>query len=258
MWDKLHVRIQPTRTSGVDIGGTDRDVSSAAALRLVPRVPVAGHRQTLDDALLERIFSEHAIDTIMHFAAHTIVPESVADPLKYYRNNTCSSRTLLEVAARHKVRNFVFSSTAAVYGTPDSEQCWEDTQTQPINPYGRSKLHVEHMLFDYAQMKADAGQDFGIGNAFVLLLVDGGQGVELRKVSGAHFLDRLFTGRDGPASRQDLAVLGQRLLHSLLDDIPVEGRQLGVQVHCWPLLAQPGLGLCPWHSPQIPCLAGEQ
>ena len=69
---------------------------------------------TGDAALLERIFSEHDIDTIMHFAAHTIVPESVADPLKYYGNNTASSRTLLEAAARHGVVNIVFSSTAAV------------------------------------------------------------------------------------------------------------------------------------------------
>ena len=105
---------------------------------------------TGDDALLERIFSEHAIDTIMHFAAHTIVPESVADPLKYYRNNTCSSRTLLEVAARHKVRNFVFSSTAAVYGIPEGGGASEDSPTQPINAYGTSKLMTEWMLRDLA------------------------------------------------------------------------------------------------------------
>ena len=89
---------------------------------------------TGDAALLERLFGEHDIDTVMHFAAHTIVPESVADPLKYYRNNTCSSRTLLEAAARHGVRNIVFSSTAAVYG----------------NPYGTSKLMTEWMLRDLA------------------------------------------------------------------------------------------------------------
>jgi UDP-glucose 4-epimerase len=74
---------------------------------------------TGDAELLEKIFSSNDIDTVMHFAAHTIVPESVADPLKYYRNNTASSRTLLEAAARHGVRNIVFSSTAAVYGIPE-------------------------------------------------------------------------------------------------------------------------------------------
>ena len=70
-------------------------------------------------ALLEDIFTSNDIDTVMHFAAHTVVPESVADPLKYYRNNTASSRTLLEAAANNGVKNIVFSSTAAVYGIPE-------------------------------------------------------------------------------------------------------------------------------------------
>ena len=105
---------------------------------------------TGDAALLEKIFSEHDIDTIMHFAAHTIVPESVADPLKYYGNNTASSRTLLEAAAKHGVANIVFSSTAAVYGVPDGGKASEDSATQPINPYGTSKLMTEWMLRDLA------------------------------------------------------------------------------------------------------------
>ena len=105
---------------------------------------------TGDAALLERIFGEHDIDTIMHFAAHTIVPESVANPLKYYRNNTCSSRTLLEAAATHGVRNIVFSSTAAVYGIPAGGKASEDSPTQPINAYGTSKLMTEWMLRDLA------------------------------------------------------------------------------------------------------------
>ena len=105
---------------------------------------------TGDEALLERLFAEHRFDTVMHFAAHTIVPESVANPLKYYRNNTASSRTLLEVAARHGVRNIVFSSTAAVYGIPDGKSCSEDSPTAPINPYGSSKLMTEWMLRDLA------------------------------------------------------------------------------------------------------------
>ena len=105
---------------------------------------------TGDAALLERIFSEHDIDTVMHFAAHTIVPESVADPLKYYRNNTASSRTLLEASALHKVKHIVFSSTAAVYGIPEGGRAAEDTPTNPINPYGTSKLMTEWMLRDLA------------------------------------------------------------------------------------------------------------
>jgi UDP-glucose 4-epimerase len=107
--------------------------------------------ETGDAALLERIFAEHEIDTVMHFAAHTIVPESVADPLKYYRNNTCSSRTLLEAAQRHGVSHFVFSSTAAVYGIPPGGRAAEDSPTVPINPYGTSKLMTEWMLRDLAE-----------------------------------------------------------------------------------------------------------
>jgi UDP-glucose 4-epimerase len=106
---------------------------------------------TGDAALLERIFGEHTIDTVMHFAAHTIVPESVADPLKYYGNNTASSRTLLEVAHRRGVKHVVFSSTAAVYGIPPGGRASEATPTKPINPYGSSKLMTEWMLRDLAK-----------------------------------------------------------------------------------------------------------
>jgi UDP-glucose 4-epimerase len=105
---------------------------------------------TGDAALLERIFAEHDIDTVMHFAAHTIVPESVADPLKYYGNNTASSRTLLEVSNRQGVKHVVFSSTAAVYGIPPDGTAAETTPTRPINPYGSSKLMTEWMLRDLA------------------------------------------------------------------------------------------------------------
>ncbi len=103
---------------------------------------------TADKALVARVLREHGIDTVIHFAAHTIVPESVADPLKYYRNNTCATRNLLECCVEAGVKHFVFSSTAAVYGIPESDQCWEETPTVPINPYGMSKLMTEFMLRD--------------------------------------------------------------------------------------------------------------
>ena len=105
---------------------------------------------TGDAALLDRIFDNHDIDTVMHFAAHTIVPESVADPLKYYGNNTANSRTLLERANAHGVRHVVFSSTAAVYGVPPDGKAAETSPTRPINPYGSSKLMTEWMLRDLA------------------------------------------------------------------------------------------------------------
>ncbi|WP_018954654.1 UDP-glucose 4-epimerase GalE [Thioalkalivibrio sulfidiphilus] len=101
-----------------------------------------------DRDLVAKTLKTHDIDTVMHFAAHTIVPESVSDPLKYYRNNTCATRNLLESCRDAGVKHFVFSSTAAVYGIPEGGLAREDTPTAPINPYGTSKLMSEWMLRD--------------------------------------------------------------------------------------------------------------
>ena len=103
-----------------------------------------------DQALVSRLMAEHQVDTVMHFAAHTIVPESVALPLKYYGNNTCSTRSLLQACIDNGVKHVVFSSTAAVYGMPATDYAAEDTPTQPINAYGTSKLMSEWMLRDVA------------------------------------------------------------------------------------------------------------
>jgi len=101
-----------------------------------------------DEKLVSDILSDFSIDTVIHFAAHTIVPESVADPLKYYSNNTCSTLNLLRCCNIAGVKNFVFSSTAAVYGEPDSGLIKESAPKNPINPYGTSKLMSEWMLAD--------------------------------------------------------------------------------------------------------------
>jgi UDP-glucose 4-epimerase len=103
-----------------------------------------------DQTLVSRLMAERQVDTVMHFAAHTIVPESVALPLKYYGNNTCSTRSLLQASIDHGVEHFVFSSTAAVYGIPEAGYAGEDSPTQPINAYGTSKLMSEWMLRDVA------------------------------------------------------------------------------------------------------------
>jgi UDP-glucose 4-epimerase len=103
-----------------------------------------------DQALVSRLMAEHRVDTVMHFAAHTIVPESVAQPLKYYGNNTCSTRALLQACLDNKIKNFVFSSTAAVYGMPEQGYADEESPTRPINAYGTSKLMSEWMLRDVA------------------------------------------------------------------------------------------------------------
>jgi UDP-glucose 4-epimerase len=103
-----------------------------------------------DYALVSRLLAEHRVETVMHFAAHTIVPESVAQPLKYYGNNTCSTRALLQACLENHVRHFVFSSTAAVYGMPEEGYADEESPARPINAYGTSKLMSEWMLRDVA------------------------------------------------------------------------------------------------------------
>jgi UDP-glucose 4-epimerase len=103
-----------------------------------------------DRALVRRLVDEDDIHAIMHFAGSVVVPESIADPLKYYRNNTVNAQGLIECAVAAGVRHFVFSSSAAVYGTPDVVPVAEDAATRPINPYGASKLMTEVMLRDVA------------------------------------------------------------------------------------------------------------
>jgi len=107
---------------------------------------VLGHVGDRDTVL--KVMREHRIGTVMHFAAFTIVPESVEQPLKYYGNNTCSTRTLVQCCLEAGVKSFVFSSTAAVYGIPADGLAAESTPTAPINPYGTSKLMSEWMLRD--------------------------------------------------------------------------------------------------------------
>jgi UDP-glucose 4-epimerase len=109
---------------------------------------------TGDRELVGRVLREHRIETVMHFAAHTIVPESVSNPLKYYGNNTCSTRNLLQCCQEANVKHFVFSSTAAVYGIPPAGAASEETPTAPINPYGMSKLMSEWMLRDLGAASA--------------------------------------------------------------------------------------------------------
>ena len=104
-----------------------------------------------DRDLLDRVLDEHRPDAVLHFAGSVVVPESVTDPLKYYRNNTGVSRTLIEACLDHRVGRFVFSSTAAVYGMAGSAPLREEAPLAPMSPYGRSKLMTEMMLKDAAE-----------------------------------------------------------------------------------------------------------
>jgi UDP-glucose 4-epimerase len=103
---------------------------------------------TGDKALVQKILEEYNVESVLHFAAHTIVPESVENPLKYYQNNTCCTRNLLECCAEAGIKHFIFSSTAAVYGELETGFASEDTPKAPINPYGSSKLMSEQMIRD--------------------------------------------------------------------------------------------------------------
>src|SRR5580658_1709428 len=101
-----------------------------------------------DQPLVAQLIRDHGVDAIIHFAASLVVPDSVRDPLGYYRNNTVNSRALIESAVNGGVRHFIFSSTAAVYGDPAEIPVKEESPTQPISPYGWSKLMTETMLRD--------------------------------------------------------------------------------------------------------------
>ncbi len=109
---------------------------------------VRGHAGDID--LVRRLIDAHAISEVIHFAGSIVVPESVADPLKYYANNTATSRNLIQAAVEGGVRSFIFSSTAAVYGMTGLAPVVETTPLNPMSPYGRSKLMTELMLADVA------------------------------------------------------------------------------------------------------------
>jgi UDP-glucose 4-epimerase len=104
-----------------------------------------------DEELVSRIIRENAIESIIHFAAKIVVPDSVSDPLGYYLNNTAKARSLIACAVAGGVKKFIFSSTAAVYGEPQQNPVTETETLKPINPYGRSKWFVEMMLEDTAR-----------------------------------------------------------------------------------------------------------
>jgi len=101
-----------------------------------------------DTEKLDQVFAEHKFEAVLHFAAHIVVPESVENPLKYYRNNTRNTLNLLGIIEKHKTPYMVFSSTAAVYGMPDEKVLTEDMPLLPINPYGASKMMSEQMIRD--------------------------------------------------------------------------------------------------------------
>jgi UDP-glucose 4-epimerase len=116
--------------------------------------------ETGDQALVASLVAAHHVEAVIHFAASIVVPDSVRDPLGYYRNNTINSHALMEVAVRGGVKHMVFSSTAAVYGNPAQVPVSEDAPLMPVSPYGWSKLMTEVML-------RDAGAAHGLGHVIL-------------------------------------------------------------------------------------------
>lgn len=141
----------------------------------VPKQAVLFEGDVGDQALVRRTIEDRKIDAIIHFAASVVVPESVADPLGYYLNNTVKSRALIEAAIRAGVRHFIFSSTAAVYGMPGSKPVREDARLDPMSPYGTSKMMTEMIL-------ADAARAHGL--AFTVLRYFNVAGADIKGRSG--------------------------------------------------------------------------
>ncbi len=149
--------------------------------------------ETGDQAVISRLIREHGVDAIIHFAASIVVPDSVRDPLDYYRNNTVNSRALIESAVHGDVRHFIFSSTAAVYGNPVTNPIDEDAPTLPISPYGWSKLMTEIIL-------RDASRAYGIGHVIFRYF----------NVAGADPQGR--TGQSSPAATHLIKVAAETAL----------------------------------------------
>jgi UDP-glucose 4-epimerase len=134
--------------AGADVVVLD-NLSTGFRWALPENVPLY-EGDTGDSELAGAIIAKHGVDAIIHFAASIVVPDSVADPLGYYKNNTANSRTLIEAAVKGGVKYFIFSSTAAVYGNPETVPVPEDAPLHPMSPYGSSKLMTEIILRDTA------------------------------------------------------------------------------------------------------------
>ena len=132
--------------AGLEVVVVD-DLSTGVAAA-VPASATFVRGDIADQALLRRLIEELEVEAILHFAGSVVVPDSVADPLAYYLNNTVKSRALIETAVKTGVRHFIFSSTAAVYGMPGSDPVAETAPLKPLSPYGTSKLMTEMMLAD--------------------------------------------------------------------------------------------------------------
>ena len=171
-----------------------------------------------DENLVENVIAAHGVDAIIHFAGSVVVPESMRDPLRYYRNNTMTTRNLLSAAVRCNVSRFIFSSTAAVYGNPDQVPVPEQAPTRPLSPYGCSKLMSEIMLHDTAVAH---GLNYVVLRYFNVAGADPLARIGLATIGATHLLKIAVEAATGQRAKID--VLRHRL--------PDAGRQLHPRFH---------------------------
>src|SRR6266567_3282892 len=154
-----------------------------------------------DENLVEGVIAAHAVESIVHLAGSVVVPDSMRDPLAYYRNNTMTTRSLLNAAVKSGVKRFIFSSTAAVYGNPDQVPVPEHAATRPLSPYGSSKLMTELMLHDVA---AAHGMNYVALRYFNVAGADPQGRVGLATVGATHLLKIAVEAATGQRAKIDV------------------------------------------------------
>ena len=154
-----------------------------------------------DENLVEGVIAQHGIDSIIHFAGSVVVPDSMRDPLGYYRNNTMTTRSLLNVAVKRGIGRFIFSSTAAVYGNPDHVPVPEIAPTRPLSPYGSSKLMTEIMLHDVASAH---GMSYVVLRYFNVAGADPKGRVGLATIGATHLLKIAVEAATGQRAKIDV------------------------------------------------------
>jgi UDP-glucose 4-epimerase len=154
-----------------------------------------------DETLVEGVIAQHRVESIIHFAGSVVVPDSMRDPLFYYRNNTMTTRSLLNAAVRTGVNRFIFSSTAAVYGNPDQVPVPENAPTRPLSPYGSSKLMTEIMLHDVASAH---GMGYVVLRYFNVAGADPLARIGLATVGATHLLKIAVEAATGQRAKIDV------------------------------------------------------
>src|SRR5436305_164454 len=154
-----------------------------------------------DESLVESTINDYRVESIVHFAGSVVVPDSMRDPLGYYRNNTMTTRSLLNAAVKTGVSRFIFSSTAAVYGNPERMPVTEDAPTRPMSPYGSSKLMTEIMLHDVA---AAHGMNYVVLRYFNVAGADPQARIGLSTAGATHLLKIAVEAATGQRAKIDV------------------------------------------------------